>query len=72
MNKSIYKLALTDPAVIIQKESSAALGNGYRCGFLGVLHMDVFRERLENEYNLSVILTSPSVPYKAVFRNGKE
>ncbi|CAD8165063.1 unnamed protein product [Paramecium octaurelia] len=72
LNKSIFKLALTDPAVIIQKESSAALGNGYRCGFLGVLHMDVFRERLENEYNLSVLLTSPSVPYKAILRNGKE
>lgn len=43
LSKSIFKLALTDPAVIITKESSAALGNGYRCGFLGVLHMDVFR-----------------------------
>lgn len=46
MAKSIYKLALSDPAVVITKESSAALGNGFRCGFLGVLHMDVFSERL--------------------------
>lgn len=72
LQKSIYKLALTDPAVVISKESSSALGNGFRCGFLGVLHMDVFRQRLEQEYDLSAILTSPSVPYKAVLRNGKE
>lgn len=43
LEKNIYKLALTDPAVSIFKESSAALGNGFRCGFLGLLHMDVFK-----------------------------
>ena len=70
LEKSIYKLALTDPAVVIHKESSAALGNGFRCGFLGVLHMDVFNQRLSDEYDMSTILTTPNVPYRAVLRNG--
>jgi translation elongation factor EF-4 len=52
LEKNIYKLALTDPAVTITKESSAALGNGFLCGFLGLLHMDVFKQRLDDEYNV--------------------
>lgn len=64
-------MALTDPAVVISRESSAALGNGFRCGFLGVLHMDVFNERLDEEYNISTILTTPNVPYRAILRDGK-
>jgi translation elongation factor EF-4 len=51
LTTSLSKLSLTDPAVTIVKESSAALGNGFRCGFLGLLHMDVFRQRLEDEYS---------------------
>ena len=72
LEKSIYKLALTDPSVSIAPESSAALGNGFRCGFLGILHMDVFKQRIDDEYGISTILTSPSVQYKCKLRNGKE
>ncbi|KRX01466.1 Ribosomal protein S5 domain 2-type fold [Pseudocohnilembus persalinus] len=64
----IYKLAITDPAVTIQKESSAALGNGFRCGFLGLLHMDVFKQRLDDEYQISAFLTTPNVPYRALMK----
>lgn len=71
LEKAIHKLQLTDPAVSIIRESSAALGNGFRCGFLGLLHMDVFKQRLDDEYELSTILTMPSVPYKCKLRNGK-
>jgi translation elongation factor EF-4 len=70
LEKSIFKLALTDPAVVIYKESSAALGNGFRCGFLGVLHMDVFNQRLDEEYDVSTILTTANVPYRAILRTG--
>lgn len=65
LDKNIYRLALTDPAVSIVKESSSALGNGFRCGFLGLLHMDVFKQRLDDEYGLDCFLTTPSVPYRA-------
>ncbi len=58
------QLTLTDRSVEITRESSTALGQGCRLGFLGTLHMDVFRQRLEDEYNASVIITAPTVPYK--------
>ena len=69
LEKSIYKLALTDPSVAIFRESSAALGNGFRCGFLGILHMDVFKQRLDDEYKISTIVTTPSVKYKCKLKN---
>jgi translation elongation factor EF-4 len=50
LDKSLHKLVLNDPSVTFQKESSAALGNGFRCGFLGLLHMEVFKERLDLEF----------------------
>lgn len=53
------------------RESNATLGNGFRCGFLGLLHMDVFRQRLEDEYEIDAILTSPAVPYQCKLKNGK-
>lgn len=62
---------LTDPAVTFIRESNATLGNGFRCGFLGMLHMDVFRQRLDDEYSVDAILTSPGVPYKCKLRNDK-
>jgi GTP-binding protein LepA len=62
--EAIEKLTLNDASVTVEKKTSAALGLGFRCGFLGLLHMDVFRQRLEQEYNLSVIATAPSVLYK--------
>ncbi len=64
LNEAIEKLTLNDASVTVEKKTSVALGLGFRCGFLGLLHMDVFRQRLEQEYNLSVIATAPSVLYQ--------
>jgi len=67
---AIEKLTLNDPSVHVEKESSVALGLGFRCGFLGLLHMDVFKQRLEQEYGVEIIVTSPSVPYRVVMTDG--
>jgi elongation factor 4 len=64
LRDAIEKLTLNDASVHVEKKSSVALGIGFRCGFLGLLHMDVFKQRLEQEYNMSVIITAPSVLYK--------
>ncbi len=64
LRDAIEKLTLNDASVKVEKKTSAALGLGFRCGFLGLLHMDVFKQRLEQEYGLSVIATAPSVLYK--------
>jgi len=64
LRDAIEKLMLTDASVTIEKKTSVALGLGFRCGFLGLLHMDVFKQRLEQEYGLTVIATAPSVLYK--------
>jgi len=64
LREAIEKLTLNDASVSVEKKTSAALGIGFRCGFLGLLHMDVFKQRLEQEYGLSVIATAPSVLYK--------
>ena len=72
LRDAIEKLTLNDPSVSVEKESSAALGFGFRCGFLGLLHMDVFKQRLEQEYNMSIITTSPSVLYKIKLVRGEE
>ncbi|KAJ1982617.1 Translation factor guf1 mitochondrial [Dimargaris cristalligena] len=66
LDESIEKLTLNDSSVTVQKETSNALGQGWRLGFLGTLHMDVFRQRLEEEYNARVIVTQPTVPYRIV------
>jgi len=68
---AIEKLTLNDASVHVEKKSSTALGLGFRCGFLGLLHMEVFRQRLEQEYGLQVIATSPSVLYKIRLKNGE-
>jgi len=64
LKSAIEKLSLNDPAVSIANESSPALGYGWRLGFLGLLHLDVFRQRLEQEHSTEVVLTAPSVTYK--------
>ena len=72
LRDAIEKLLLTDASVTVEKKTSAALGLGFRCGFLGLLHMDVFKQRLEQEYGLSVIATAPSVLYKVKMKNTGE
>lgn len=69
---SIDKLTLNDASVTVEKKTSVALGLGFRCGFLGLLHMDVFKERLEQEYNLSVITTAPSVLFRVELKGKDE
>jgi len=69
LEESIKRLTLTDRSVTVQRESSSALGQGHRLGFLGSLHMDVFRQRLEDEYEANIIVTAPTVPYKVVYRD---
>ena len=70
--EAIEKLTLNDASVSFEKKTSVALGLGFRCGFLGLLHMDVFRQRLEQEYNLSVIATAPSVLYKVQLKHSED
>jgi GTP-binding protein LepA len=65
------KLQLNDSAFTYETESSTTLGHGFRCGFLGLLHMDIIRERLRREYNLDIIVTSPSTRYRVKKRNGE-
>jgi len=72
LRDAIEKLTLNDPSVHVEKESSTALGLGFRCGFLGLLHMDVFKQRLEQEYNVSIIATAPTVLYKIILTDGQE
>ncbi len=72
LTDAIEKLTLNDASVTVTKTSSPALGLGFVCGFLGLLHMDVFKQRLEQEYNLAVIATAPSVLYKVTLKNGQE
>lgn len=72
LRDSMEKLKLNDASLVYEKDNSIALGNGFRCGFLGLLHLEIIEERLERDFNQSVIFTAPSVRYKVMLTSGEE
>ena len=72
LRAAMGKLRLNDASFTYEMETSAALGFGFRCGFLGLLHLEIIQERLEREFNLDLIATAPSVIYKITLTNGSQ
>ena len=71
LREALEKLQLNDASLVFEPETSSALGFGFRCGFLGLLHMDIIRERVTREFNIDLIMTAPSVIYEVVLTNGE-
>ena len=71
LKDAIHKLSLNDSSFSFTEEHSAALGNGFRCGFMGILHMEIIQERLEREYEIPLLTTAPSVPYQLHLKSGE-
>jgi len=71
LRDALEKYQLNDASLTYQKDSSAALGQGFRCGFLGLLHLEIFQQRLDREYDQSIIMTVPSVEYRFTLKNGE-
>lgn len=72
LKQALGRLRLSDSSFAHEEETSGTLGRGFRCGFLGMLHLEIIMERLKREFNLSLVVTNPSITYKVMYRNGKE